>query len=209
MLKVPCESCSGQGRKKHQDRECTCKCPTCGGVRGTITCQRCGGSGKRAVFMRCGTCTGSGQTQCPSCRGLLRNPACLECRGTGEIPAPPCSKCNGAGHLPLTALPILTNMFDFGAWATSERRPGTSVTSPRIEQTIKRLSVEASAKYPGYRHKQSLSWNDNHSRGANACWYDGLVFFYRIYRIGNDGFVMTVQHIDEPNQEDYFAHFAR
>jgi hypothetical protein len=96
-------------------------------------------------------------------------------------------------------------MFVFGAWATCERRPGTPVTGLQIEQTIKHLSIESGAKYPGYRDKQSLSFNLHHKSGANANWYDGISFSYNIYRVSDDGFVMTVKHIDEPNEEDYFA----
>ena len=99
---------------------------------------------------------------------------------------------------------MLPNLFDFGAWATHERRPGIVVTGLQIEQTIKRLSTEAGTQHPSYKRKQSLSWTERARGGTHACWYDGVAVTYRIFRVDDDGFVMISKHLDDDGGTDHF-----
>lgn len=198
MLTIPRSKCHGRG--KRQDSKCVCTCPTCGGVHGTMPCESCGGrrawTGSRKQFIsRCRNCAGTGRTRCPTCKGNLRNPTCTKCHGTG---GPTCSSCDGTGGFALAALPLHNNLFDFGAWATYERRAGQVATGIQIERAITRLSTEASAKYPQYRHKQSLDWHHSY-----AAWFDGITYLYNIYRVADDGFVIIMKHIDDDGWKDF------
>jgi hypothetical protein len=75
------------------------------------------------------------------------------------------------------------------------------VAGLEIDQAVKRLSAESSARYPAYKRKQSLRWATEY-----AVWYDGVAFVYKIFRVADDGFVMIMRHLDdEGGGRDYFG----
>lgn len=107
-----CGNCNGSGWTERLDVCNYCvagstSCLLCGG-RGFFKCTQCMGFG--TVYVKCGTCYGTGRVdgeRCESCSGTGEfQEVCSGCDGTGNIScyrcggngAQTCTMCNGTGQ---------------------------------------------------------------------------------------------------------------